>query len=76
MFILKNIIQFHKLSRSDQLAKVHALQARRKELKIENKKRKIKKKRVSKTRQTKEEKMLSMMSPELRKIFLSKTQTN
>jgi len=72
MFILDNITKFFKLSSEEQFEKVHKLQARRKELKLENKKRKAGKKRKSKTKQTKEDKMLAMLSPELREIFLKK----
>jgi len=70
MLILNNIIKFHELSSDSQFEKVHKLQARRKEIKIENRKKKATKKRKSKTKQTKEEKMLAMLSPELRAIFL------
>lgn len=70
MFILDNIKKFHNLSKDEQFEKVHKLQARRKEIKLENRKRKVNKKRKTKTKQTKEDKMLAMLSPELREIFL------
>jgi hypothetical protein len=70
MFILDNITKFHKLSSDKQFEKVLLLQARRRELKIENRKKKVKSKRTKKVKQTKEEKMLAMLSPELRDIFM------
>lgn len=72
MQILNNITSFFKLLKDDQFEKVHKLQARRKELKVENRKKKATKKRTSKVKQSKEEKMLAQMSPELRAIFLKK----
>ena len=72
MFILNNIVKFHELSTDEQFEKVHKLQERRKELKINSRKKKAKSKRTSKVKQTKEEKMLAMLSPELREIFLKK----
>ena len=72
MFILNNIKSFHTLSKDEQFEKVNGLRERRKVLKFENKKRKASKKRKTKTKQTKEDKMLAMLPPELREIFLSK----
>ena len=72
MFIQDNITKFHNLSSDQQFEKVYKLQERRKEIKIENKKRKATRKRKAKSKQTKEEKMLAMLSPELREIFLQK----
>ena len=70
MFILNNITRFHELSTDEQFEKVHKLQQRRTELKFENRKRKASKKRKGNTRKTKEEKMLELLPPELRAIFL------
>ena len=72
MFILNNITKFFNLSKEEQFEKVYKLQERRKEIKLENKRRKATRKRKAKTKQTKEEKMLAMLSPELREIFLKK----
>jgi len=70
MFIQDNITKFHSLSSDKQFEKVLQLQQRRKEIKLESRKKKARKKGQSKTKQTKEEKMLAMLTPELRAIFL------
>jgi hypothetical protein len=70
MFILDKITKFHELSSDKQFEKVHLIQQRRKEIKLENRRKKAKTKRTKKTKQTKEEKMLAMLSPELRAIFM------